>query len=260
MQVKIMLKLINKGLIKGAIKDRLRKGLINFLNVNTLERLSQTVITLNDYSELKKIFDWDNDPVISDTAYLEYCYPEDVNNRRLHDAQSLATVARNAKPSICLDVGTSLGYSAALIAENAKNAKVYTVNIPPENFTEGGEFTTHVLETNQIGSYYRKKNLSNIEQILTNTKGWIPPFGPIDLTYIDGCHDTDFVYSDSRNAISKMEKGSFILWHDFNPSLVHAYKWIYSVCRAVDMLIADGIINGRIYHIQNSWTGIYRLE
>jgi predicted O-methyltransferase YrrM len=188
-------------------------------------------------------------------------YLEDVNERRIRDAETIGAVARNANPRVCVEIGTSTGHSTALIAANAPQAQVYTVNIPPEAIAagEGGKMTTEALEREEIGVYYQKRGLTNITQILANTAQWEPEMAFIDVAYIDGSHDTQFVYHDTLKLLKKMHPGSFILWHDFNPSLARKYRWIYSVCMGVEKLFEDGIIQGRLLHVRDSWVGVYRV-
>jgi hypothetical protein len=116
------------------------------------------------------------------------------------------------------------------------------------------------LERKKIGDYYRRRNLTNIKQILANTARWEPDIGSIDVAFIDGCHDTEFVYNDTRKILKHAKSGSFILWHDFNPDLVRKYHWIHSVCRGVEKLFADGLVSGRVFHVRDSWIGVYRIK
>jgi len=220
------------------------------------------VIELNNIRELCKVFGWQLSPVIDDKKIYEFDGPEDVNERRLRDAETLATVVRNANPSVCLEIGTSDGHGTALMSLNASpQARIYTINIPPEEITSGagGELTTVALEREKIGAYYRKRNMTNITQILANTARWQPDIGPIDVALIDGCHDTRFVYNDTVKVLKQMKPGSFVIWHDFNLSLVNKYEWIYTVCLGVERLIADRLLKGQIFHVRDSWMAVYQV-
>lgn len=145
---------------------------------------------------------------------------------------------------------------------NALDVEVYVVNVPPEEMAsgEGGELTTIALEREKIGLAYRENKLANITQIYANTAYWEPNIGSIDAVFIDGCHNREFVYNDIHKVLKYMKPGSFILWHDFNLELATKYDWIHSVCLGVEMLYRDGLLNGRIFNIRDSWVGIYRAE
>ena len=186
----------------------------------------------------------------------------DINERRVRDAEVIGTVVRNTNPAVCLDIGTEEGRSAALISVNAPQSHIYTINIHPDELTsgQGGIYVTSAPSLEQIGWYYRSRNLTNITQIISDTAKWVPNIGIIDFAFIDGCHDRDFVYNDTIKVLANVKPGSFILWHDFNPELRNKLPWIYTVCQGVDLLRKHGKINGNIFHVKNSWIGIYRMS
>jgi len=147
------------------------------------------------------------------------------------------------------------------MAVNAPDAEIFTLNIAPEAIRDGkgGRLTTVALERDQVGSYYRERKLTNITQLIVNTTEWEPKIGVIDVAFIDGCHDSKFVYEDTLKVLKHMKAGSFLLWHDFNVDLVNKYHWIYSVCLGVERLFAKGLLRDRIFHVRDSWTGVYRV-
>jgi predicted O-methyltransferase YrrM len=233
-----------------------------FLGLYDFTHLQHAVIELNNVEELMKIFSWEKKPILNDPTIYNFDYIEDVNQRRIRDAECLGTVIRNVNPAVCLDIGTGMGHSAALMAVNAPTAQVYTVNIPPGEAIsgEGGKLITEALGREKIGCYYRERKLTNITQILANTAHWEPEIGTIDVAFVDGCHDTEFVYNDTGRILKHMKPGSFVLWHDFNLESVYKYHWIYSVCMGVEKLFEDGLLSGRILHVRHSWIGVYRVN
>ena len=184
------------------------------------------------------------------------------NGSVMMSVEGLATVMRNVNPKVALEIGTASGKATVLMSVNAPDPRIYTVNIPPEEIAsgEGGKLTTVALEREKIGIAYRQRNLTNITQIFANTAKWEPDIGTIDVAFIDGSHDTEFVINDTLKILRYMHSGSFIIWHDFNLSLVNNYNWINSVCLGVENLFAKGVLNGRIFHIRDSWMGIYRVN
>jgi hypothetical protein len=186
----------------------------------------------------------------------------DLNERRVRDAESLATVFRNAPARVALEIGTSTGLGTVLMAINAPKTNIYTVNILPEDTVqgEGGELITFAPPQDEIGKEYKKRGLKNITQIFANTATWEPDIGTIDIAYIDGCHDSEFVYNDTRKVLQHARSGSFILWHDFNPALAGKYAWMNDVCLGIEKLYKDGLLKERIYHLKDSWVGIYKVN
>lgn len=241
----------------NGIRRRLRK----FLGIDTFGHLDRSVIELNDIRELKKAMGWTKNPVIDDPEIEVFDSIVDVNERRIRDAECIGTVLCNTDPSVVLEIGTAEGRTTALMAINAPEAQVYTMNIPPEELFagKGGELTTIALEREKIGSYYRELRLKNITQLLVNSAEWEPCIGPIDVALVDGCHDTEFVYNDTRKILKVVKAGSFVLWHDFEPGLINKFQWIRSVCLGVEKLFEVGLLNGNIFHVKDSWLGIYKV-
>lgn len=223
------------------------------------KHLEANVLEVRKLTYLKQAMGWANDPILAVDHLYAYKTINDLNDRRLRDAQVLGSACRNGSPTILLEIGTSYGYSTALMAQNAPSGTVYTVNIPPEEIENGGKNISFAPSRDEIGWYYREQGLTSIKQILVNTATWEPDIGTIDVAFIDGCHDTEFVYNDTRKILQHCRPGSLILWHDFAPSLIKVYSWIEEVCRAVEQLYVDGLIKGKILHLQDSWTGLYQV-
>jgi len=225
------------------------------------EDLKTTTFELNNYKELMKVFKWNKEPIIERPDIYNFDFIEDINERRVRDAESIATVVRNSECKIVLEIGTANGMGTLLLAKNCKGGEVFTINIPPEEIEsgEGGKFTTLKLKREQVGEEYKKRKIKNITQIYANTATWTPNIGAIDIAFIDGCHDTKFVYNDTRKILKAMKPGGFVLWHDFNPELRKKFVWINDVCLGVEMLYRDGYLKNRIFHIKDSWVGIYQV-
>jgi predicted O-methyltransferase YrrM len=237
------------------IASKMRK----FLKTEDFPYLMANVLEVRNLSCLKKAMGWTNDPALEGEHLHDFQYLEDLNDRRLRDAEVLGAACCNADPKVLLEIGTSHGKTTALMAQNATSGIVYTVNIPPEEIADGGKNITFAPSREIIGEYYREEGLTNIRQIFANTKNWEPDFGPIDVAFIDGCHDEEFVSNDTRKILKKCRPGSLILWHDFAPDLKEVYHWIGDVCRGVERLYDEGVISGKIFHLQDSWIGIYRV-
>jgi predicted O-methyltransferase YrrM len=219
-------------------------------------------LEIGTIDDVKKIFGWREDALINDPQVHAFATEEDANGRRVRDAQAVGTVCRNVNKGTLVEIGTSLGHTTALMAQNAPGAHVYTINIPPEKIADGrgGVLTTVAYQREEIGSYYRTLRLANITQVIENSAVWEPEMNTIDVAFIDGCHDSDFVFNDTRKMLKRMRPGSFVLWHDFNPELAAKYSWIRSVCLGVERLFRAGLLRGRMYHLRDSWVGIYRVE
>lgn len=221
--------------------------------------IAANLLEVRDLEQLKKAMGWLNNPLLEGEHIHAFQYLEDLNDRRLRDAEVIGATCCNGDPKLLLEIGTANGRTTTLMAQNAPSGKVWTVNIPPEEIAEGGKNVTFAPSREEVGSYYREKGLTNIHQIFANTARWEPDFGPIDVAFVDGCHDAEFVYNDTRKILKHCRPGSIIMWHDFNPELARVYHWIGEVCEGVERLYADRLIKGRILHLQDSWVGLYRV-
>lgn len=222
-------------------------------------RLDANVLEVRSLAHLKLALGWRRDPQLPAEGLDEFRGMNDLNDRRLRDAEVIAGACANQARWIALEIGTAHGATTALMAENAPAATVYTVNIPPDQIAAGGVYTTFAPELEQIGRVWRERKLANVVQILANTASWEPDFGPIDVALIDGCHDAEFVYGDTRKVLARCREGSLILWHDFHPGLRRVHPWIASVCHGLERLYREGLLRGPILHLQDSWVGLYRV-
>ncbi|HOI76288.1 MAG TPA: class I SAM-dependent methyltransferase [Methanofastidiosum sp.] len=216
------------------------------------------LVELDNIKFLKDIFEWKNAPILEDH---EYGSNLDNDARRIIDAQVLGTIICNFNPKRVLEIGTYTGHGTALISKNAPKSHIFTLNILPEEIIsgQGGSITTEAITKERIGEYYREQKLNNITQIYANTATWEPDIGNIDVAFIDGCHDTEFVYNDTIKVLKIMKSGSFIMWHDFNMDQILDYDHINSVCKGIEKLYAEGYLKGQLFHVKDSWMGIYRV-
>ena len=93
--------------------------------------------------------------------------------------QLLFRVARHYRPSVVLELGTSLGLSTAYLAAGAPEARVWTI--------EGSGAIAKTAADN-----IRELGLSNVEVCTGNFDGLLAPLldriGPVDLAFVDGNH------------------------------------------------------------------------
>jgi predicted O-methyltransferase YrrM len=221
--------------------------------------LEANVLEVRNVAMLQKAMGWTREPDLDFDHLRQYQFLEDLNDRRLRDAEVIASACCNGAPKVIVEIGTAGGHSTALMARNAPQAAVYTVNIPPEEIRAGGDFVTAAPERQEIGSFYRELGLGNVQQILANTVRWAPDFGPIDVAFIDGCHDADFVFSDTCKVLDQCRPGSLVIWHDFSLRHTAVYHWIAAVCDGVERLYRKRRLRGPILHLADSWVGLYRV-
>jgi predicted O-methyltransferase YrrM len=228
---------------------------------STKNILEKKVIIANNIDEIKKYFGWVKNPIYERADVHKFEYLEDINERRIRHAEVICTVVANEPAKTILEIGTSTGKTTAFISRNAPLSEIYTINIPASDIFDGkgGKNTTIALEEAEIGKDYKSLNLKNITQIYENTATWQPDIGEINIAFIDGSHDTNFVYNDTLKVLKNILSGGIIMWHDFNPELKKKFHWINDVCKGVESLYKKGYLKGRIIVLKDSWVGLYKV-
>lgn len=232
------------------------------MNIQIFNRkiFDQNYFILESLDDLANYYSFRSDFEMIEDDLGQIRFVEDINDRRSLDAKVLSMVAANCPKGRMLDIGTHRGRSAARMAVNNPDSTIYTVNIHPEEFKEAGNNTTECLSVEEIGSYYKEREIQNITQIYANTKKWEIPdeIRNLSLVYIDGCHDKEFVFSDTKSIFDRISRGGFILWHDFSPIYRNNFSWINESMSGVEKLLSTNIVSGPIFNVRNSWIGIWR--
>lgn len=221
--------------------------------------LTKQIYTIDTYEEILKLYDWNKKPIYSRPDLNIIRGIEDLNSRRIRDTESISTILRNIKPGNIIEIGTGTGASTVLISKSSPASQIYTVNILPKDEHESGKFNTEMLKRSEIGFEFKRLNLSNITQVYANSLHWKPEIANIQAVFIDGAHDSNNVYQDTKKFINILNPGGFILWHDFNQELRNVFPWIDQVMKGIERCFSEGILTNKILNIKNSWIGIYQI-
>lgn len=86
------------------------KNFFDFSKKKSLQCIQHAVIPCDSYKELMRLWHWDKEPDLSYLGKqpLTYHYPEDLNDRELHDAETLMAIACNIGQTAILEIGTSI--------------------------------------------------------------------------------------------------------------------------------------------------------
>jgi predicted O-methyltransferase YrrM len=120
-----------------------------------------------------------------------------------------------------LEIGTFYGIHAIQVSEKLTNpdSKVYCID-PWEDYDEYSEYNG---EQNKIWNAFND-NLSkcperNKFEIHRGFSEDIVPTFPdnyFDIIYVDGNHETDYVYRDGCMSFQKLKKGGYIIFDDYD--------------------------------------------
>ena len=216
------------------------------------------VISVHKINDLRAYYNLSNSGVVIENDLNSVLNDTDINSRKLRDAEVLCNLSANAS-SDCLEIGTYKGRSAFKLASNLniKN-KVFTVNILPEQYSGDCKLITELLSEDEIGDYYKRRNIKNVQQIFADTQIWEVPneINELSIAFIDGAHDTDAVYKDSLKVWDRIKPGGFIVWHDFSPTLRNKFDWIDASMNGVEKFIFEKHITEEIIHLKDSFMGV----
>jgi hypothetical protein len=153
-------------------------------------------------------------------------------------AQAVAAIPSG---SIVVEIGTFDGRTTLNLAINAPEARVFTLDLPPD---EGALYALahgerQYVDKPQPGARFRacdpgwQAAAGRITQLLGDsaTFDWTPYAGRAGLVFVDGSHAYDYVRKDSETAMRLVAKGGLVLWHDYG-------RW-EGVNRALEELEAE---------------------
>src|ERR1035441_2889937 len=135
----------------------------------------------------------------------------------------LCAIERFIGATNVLEVGTYDGNTALNLAANlCGEGRVTTMDLPPD---WGGRFVHEVPDSHwnvtdrqKVGAQYRNTSYERrIKQILGDSASvdWQDLNPPFDLIFIDGCHYSEYVRADTKNALTNLRPGGIVVWHDY---------------------------------------------
>jgi predicted O-methyltransferase YrrM len=143
-------------------------------------------------------------------------------NRGLRHAEAfvLSLITAYLQPRRIFEIGTGSGESTLLMARQAPQAQIDTLDLGravPALGTQPRE--PPVQNVGAIGCAYREsENSLQITQHFGDSATFDYKMfeGEMDLVFVDGSHTYDYVKSDSRIALSLIQRGGTIVWDDCN--------------------------------------------
>lgn len=161
----------------------------------------------------------------------------------LLEAATLISIVKLIRPRKIFEFGTFLGYSTALLIENAsEECTVYSLDLGDSHISakalasyadadlrRDGNINDQYLRDAQgmLGHRYltglsdaEKSRLTLLKQ---DSRQFDPSVhglvGSVDLVFVDGGHDIETVTTDTANARRMIGDSGVIIWHDFNSNI-----------------------------------------
>jgi len=154
-----------------------------------------------------------------------------------YQAFILVSLLAMEQPREALEIGTFMGHTSKLMAENLEHSIIHTVDLPldyslnEEGSTDVSKDDFHLIRNRQVGREFRNTPLaSRIVQHYADTMTWdFTGVGNPTFFFIDGSHTYEACLNDSEKCHALCGgKGTF-LWHDcdsHHPGVLRALgKW-----------------------------------
>jgi predicted O-methyltransferase YrrM len=141
---------------------------------------------------------------------------------------ALAAIGKVRRPRRIFEIGTYDGGTALLLARNAPDAQVLTLDLSPEcaaAATVKGEVSN--AATGVGYRFWGTEEATRITQLFgdSRTFDFSPWYGTIDMVLVDGGHELAAASADTRNAVRMMSSSGVIAWDDYHsgwPAVVQA--------------------------------------
>jgi predicted O-methyltransferase YrrM len=132
-------------------------------------------------------------------------------------AYILSCVTAYVQPRRIFEIGTGRGGGTLLMASQAPEAQIDTLDLGENTSTLGVGHADAPLETTRVGDLYLdSEHRERITQHLGDsaTFDFTPFYGQMDLVLVDGAHTYTYAKHDSQTALAMVRPGGVILWDD----------------------------------------------
>ena len=151
-----------------------------------------------------------------------------------HEALALLSILVAEKPGEVLEIGTFMGHTTRVMAENLPDAIIHTVDLPPDfspdqDAKEGPpKDDFHLIGRRVVGREFKGLTVeSRIRQHFGDTaKINFKEFGGPTFFFIDGSHTYEYCKQDSEKCFALCGETGTFLWHDCDAGHPGVIKFI----------------------------------
>lgn len=152
---------------------------------------------------------------------VRFACPDRYASQDVYGMAGLAVAAAATRPRKILEIGTFRGATALLLASNAPEATVYTLDLPIDASDAQLPMTPIDREIVSAGRtqmvYEGTPEAERIVQLWGDSATFdFDRVGDgIDLAFIDGAHSYEYVRNDTQKILPRMRPGGVIIWDDY---------------------------------------------
>jgi hypothetical protein len=140
----------------------------------------------------------------------------------IYEAFALMSIMVAEQPRAVLEIGTYMGSTSRLLAENLERAVIHTIDLPTgysrENDDNGDlpKDDFHLIARRKVGREYQGKPCaSRIRQHFGDTAVWdFREAGHPTCFFIDGAHTYEYCRNDSEKCFALCGGRGVFIWHD----------------------------------------------
>lgn len=150
-------------------------------------------------------------------------------NMPVSELAVLCSIVQREQPRAIFEIGTFNGRTTLNLALNSPaECRIFTLDLPPEQLSETrypiSERFRKLVEKEHSGELFLNKDATEFPETKKITRlfgdsgkfDFSPYYNTIDLVFIDGSHDYEYVLNDSEIALKLLREGKgVILWHDY---------------------------------------------
>jgi predicted O-methyltransferase YrrM len=172
-------------------------------------------------SRIKEVYPTDLFPQLEAVSIPVGAINEESGHSNQVDLLYVAAMAKARGAVNIFEIGTYQGRTTYHLAAASPNARVTTLNLPPEKDPSVAAF---------LGIVYKGTDKENqITQLFADSQEFDPnPYtGQMDYIFVDGDHSYELVKNDTEKALVMLKPGGMIVWHDYaakSPGVVRYIK------------------------------------
>jgi len=130
----------------------------------------------------------------------------------------LGVLARLYNPRIVFEIGTFDGASTLLLARNAPDAQVMTLDLDPGSADRATVDAEAGNAQMGVGArFVDEPEATRITQLFGDSRSFdfSPWFGTVDLVLVDGGHERECAKADTATALRLLARGGIAVWDDY---------------------------------------------